>query len=181
MVGFEGMPFPQDVSSHPLPSLRAQTRNLLHGKEYTPTTLLILLFLLLTACHSHRQSTESLTLLQRRQQQLHYRDTLWQQLSLQLDGLTIEWPPEADNVPRSKGMRLTSKQGVMHLESQKKTERQTLIACTDTVSMANHSEQTAIVVSARDGESRKGKYLVVGLVIGLLGMVLLVYWKRKTY
>lgn len=84
-------------------------------------------------------------------------------------------------MPRCKGMRLTAKQGVMHLESQKKTERQTLVTCTDTVSMANHSEQAAIVVSARDGESRKGKYLVVGVVIGLLGMVILVYWKRKAY
>lgn len=142
--------------------------------------LLILLFTL-TACHSHRQSTESLTLLQRRQQQLYYRDTLWQQLSLQFDGLTLEWSPETDNMPRSKGMRLTARQGVMHLESQKKTERQTLVACTDTVSRANHSEQSATVVSARDGESRKGKYLVVGVVIGLLGMVILVYWKRKAY
>ena len=120
-------------------------------------------------------------MLQRRQQQLHYRDTLWQQLSLQLDGLTLEWPPEADNVPRCKGMRLTARQGVMHLESQKKTEKRTLVARTDTVSRANHSEQAATVVSARDGESRKGKYLVVGVVIGLLGMVLLVYWKRKAY
>ena len=151
--------------------------------ESMPSKMLFFIFILvvLSACRSLRQSTETLTLLQRRQQQLHYRDTLWQQLSLQLDGLTIEWPPEADNVPRSKGMRLTAKHGVMHLESQKKTERQTLVACTDTVSKANHSEQTAIVVSARDGESRKGKYLVVGLVIGLLGMVLLVYWKRKAY
>ena len=143
--------------------------------------LLLILLFTLTACHSHRQSTESLTMLQRRQQQLHYRDTLWQQLSLQLDGLTLEWPPEADNVPRPKGMRLTAQQGVMQLESQKKTERQALVACTDTVSMASHSEQAAIVVSARDGESRKGKYLAVGVVIGFLGMVLLVYWKRKAY
>ena len=141
----------------------------------------IFILVVLSACRSLRQSTETLTLLQRRQQQLHYRDTLWQQLSLQLDGLTLEWPPEADNVPCSKGVRLTARQGVMHLESQKKTERQTLVACTDTVSVANHSEQAATVVSARDGESRKGKYLVVGVVIGLLGMVLLVYWKRKTY
>lgn len=118
-------------------------------------------------------------MLQRRQQQLHYRDTLWQQLSLQLDGLTIEWPPEADNMPRSKGMRLTAKQGVMHLESQKKTEMQTLVACTDTVSMANHSEQSASFVSTRDGKGRKGKYLVATLVLGLLGMVLYVYWKKK--
>ena len=151
--------------------------------ESMPSKMLFFIFILvvLSACRSLRQSTETLTLLQRRQQQLHYRDTLWQQLSLQLDGLTLEWPPEADNVPCSKGVRLTARQGVMHLESQKKTERQTLVACTDTVSVANHSEQAATVVSARDGESRKGKYLVVGVVIGLLGMVLLVYWKRKTY
>ena len=172
MVGFE------DIDAKGMSSLRRYAGSL--GSMPLVAMLLILLFTL-TACHSHRQSTESLTLLQRRQQQLHYRDTLWQQLSLQLDGLTLEWPPEADNVPCCKGMRLTARQGVMHLESQKKTERQTLVACTDTVSMANHSEQTAIVVSARDGESRKGKYLVVGLVIGLLGMVLLVYWKRKAY
>ena len=170
MVGFE------DIDAKGMSSLRGHKGSL--GSMPLVAILLILLFTL-TACHSHRQSTESLTLLQRRQQQLHYRDTLWQQLSLQLDGLTLEWPPEADNVPRPKGMRLTAKHGVMHLESQKKTERQTLVACTDTVNIANHSEQSAIVVSARDGESRKGKYLVVGLVIGLLGMVLLVYWKRK--
>ena len=172
MVGFE------DIDAKGMSSLRGHAGCL--GSMPLVAMLLILLFKL-TACHSHRQSTESLTMLQRRQQQLHYRDTLWQQLTLQLDGLTIEWPPEADNVPRSQGMRLTAKQGVMHLESQKKTEMQTLVACTDTVSMANHSEQSAIVVSARDGESRKGKYLVVGVVIGLLGMVLLVYWKRKAY
>ena len=81
---------------------------------------------------------------------------------------------------RSKGMRLTAKQGVMHLESQKKTEMQALVACTDTVSMANHSEQSASFVSTCDGEGRKGKYLVVALVLGLLGMVLFVYWKKKT-
>ena len=172
MVDFE------DIDAKGMSSLRGHAGSL--GSMPLVALLLILLFTL-TACHSHRQSTETLTLLQRRQQQLHCRDTLWQQLSLQLDGLTLEWPPEADNVPCCKGMRLTAQQGVMHLESQKKTERQTLVACTDTVSKANHSEQTAIVVSARDGESRKGKYLVVGLVIGLLGMVLLVYWKRKAY
>lgn len=172
MVGFE------DIDAKGMSSLRGHAGSL--GSMPLVAMLLILLFTL-TACHSHRQSTETLTMLQRRQQQLHYRDTLWRQLSLQLDGLTIEWPPETDNVPRSEGMRLTAKHGVMHLESQKKTERQTLVACTDTVSMANHSEQTAIVVSTRDGESRKGKYLAVGLVIGLLGMVLLVYWKRKAY
>lgn len=172
MVGFE------DIDAKGMSSQRGHAGSL--GSMPLVAMLLILLFTL-TACHSHRQSTESLILLQRRQQQLHYRDTLWQQLSLQLDGLTLEWPPEADNGPRYRGMRLTAKQGVIHLESQKKTERQALVACTDTVSMANHSEQAATVVSARDGESRKGKYLVVGLVIGLLGMVLLVYWKRKAY
>ena len=143
--------------------------------------LLLILLFTLTACHSHRQSTETITMLQRRQQQLHYRDTLWQQLSLQLDGLTIEWPPDVDNRPRNKGVRLTAEHGVVHLQSQKKTEMQALVACTDTVSMANHSEQSAIFVSTRDGEGRKGKYLAVGVVIGLLGMVLLVYWKRKAY
>ena len=140
--------------------------------------LLILLFTL-TACHSHRQSTETITMLQQRQQQLHYRDTLWQQLSLQLDGLTIEWPPDVDNMSRNKGVRLTAEHGVVHLQSQKKTEMQTLVACTDTVSMANHSEQSASFVSTRDGEGRKGKYLVATLVLGLLGVVWFVYWKKK--
>lgn len=119
-------------------------------------------------------------MLQRRQQQLHYRDTLWQQLSLQLDGLTIEWPPDVENMPRNKGVRLTAEHGVVHLQSQKKTEMQTLVTCTDTVSMANHSEQSASFVSTREGEGRKGKYLVATLVLGLLGMVLYVYWKKKT-
>jgi len=171
-VGFDG------IDAKGRSSLRGHAGSL--GLMPFVAMLLILLFTL-TACHSHRQSTETITMLQRRQQQLHYRDTLWQQLSLQLDGLTIEWPPDVDNRSHNKGVRLTAEHGVVHLQSQKKTEMQTLVACTDTVSMANHSEQEAIVVSARDGKSRKGKYLAVGVVIGLLGMVLLVYWKRKAY
>ena len=171
MVGFE------DIDAKGMSSLRGHAGSL--GSMPLVAILLILLFTL-TACHSHRQSTESLTLLQRRQQQLHYRDTLWQQLSLQLDGLTIEWPPDVENMPRNKGVRLTAEHGVVHLQSQKKTEMQTLVACTDTVSMANHSEQSASFVSTRDGEERKGKYLVATLVLGLLGMVLFVYWKKKT-
>lgn len=138
--------------------------------------LLILLFTL-TACHSHRQSTESLTLLQRRQQQLHYRDTVWQQLSLQLDGLTLEWPERPENPSFIEGVRLTAAHGTMHLQ---KTELQTFEACRDTVRLAHLSEQSTAMPSTQERKGRKGGCWVVGLVFGLLGMVFFIIWKRKT-
>lgn len=52
---------------------------------------LLFLMLLITACHSHRQTVETIALSQRHQQQcLHVNDTMWQSLNLHLEGLSME-------------------------------------------------------------------------------------------
>ena len=171
MVGFE------DIDAKGMSSQRGHAGSL--GSMPLVAMLLILLFTL-TACHSHRQSTESLTLLQRRQSQLSYCDTVWQQLSLQLDGLTLEWPERPENPSFIEGVRLTAAHGTMHLQDQKKTELQTFEACRDTVRLAHLSEQSTAMPSTQERKGRKGGCWVVGLVLGLLGMVFFIIWKRKT-
>lgn len=59
--------------------------------------LLLLLLLSLTACRSHRQRVETLTVAQRQERQLTLSDTLWQQLSIRFDDLVVEWL--ADSLP----------------------------------------------------------------------------------
>lgn len=59
--------------------------------------LLLLLLLSLTACRSHRQSTETIAMAQRQERQLTFSDTLWQQLSIRFDDLVVEWL--ADSLP----------------------------------------------------------------------------------
>ena len=53
--------------------------------------LLLLLLLPLTACRSHRQRVETLTVAQRQERQLTLSDTLWQQLSIRFDDLVVDW------------------------------------------------------------------------------------------
>ena len=57
--------------------------------------MLLMLLLPLTACRSHRQSTETLAIKQRHERRLLYRDTLWSQLNLHLENLTLEWPTDS--------------------------------------------------------------------------------------
>lgn len=135
----------------------------------------------LTACHSYRQATEVCALSQRRQSQLSYCDTVWQQLSLQLDGLTLEWPERPENPSFIEGVRLTAAHGTMHLQDQKKTELQTFEACRDTVRLTHLSEQSTAMPSTQERKERKGGCWVVGLALGLLGMVFFIIWKRKTF
>ena len=53
--------------------------------------LLLMLLFPLTACRSHRQRVETLTVAQRQERQLTLSDTLWQQLSICFDDLVVEW------------------------------------------------------------------------------------------
>ena len=59
--------------------------------------ILLLLLFPLTACRSHRQRVETLTVAQRQERQLTLSDTLWQQLSIRFDDLVVEWL--ADSLP----------------------------------------------------------------------------------
>ena len=103
--------------------------------------LLILLFTL-TACHSHRQSTETITMAQRRQQQLHYRDTLWSQLSLHLEHLTLEWPTDSMVVPPKTHLRLKADKAEVSVRQQTMTELQARERQEDTarVERENHED-----------------------------------------
>lgn len=105
--------------------LDAKDRSSLRGHAEMPlVALLLILLFTLTACHSHRQSTETITMAQRRQQQLHYRDTLWSQLSLHLEHLTLEWTSDSMVVPAKTHLRLKADKAEVSMRQQTKTEVQ---------------------------------------------------------
>ena len=180
---FEGLPFPRAVHSHPLPSLRAQTRNLLHSKENTPATSMLsklvslLLLFLLTACHSHRQSTDTIPMAQRRQQQLHYRDTLWSQLSLHLEHLTLEWTTDSMVVPPKPHLRLKADKAEVSLRQQTKTELQVRERQEDTarVERENHED------TEPTPRERAGPYgwLWLLLVLGIAFVAGAIMYRRR--
>ena len=133
MTGFEGF------DAKGMSSLQGHAGSL--GSMPFVAMLLILLFTL-TACHSHRQSTETITMAQRRQQQLHYRDTLWSQLSLHLEHLTLEWPTDSMVVPPKTHLRLKADKAEVSVRQQAKTELQVRERQEDTarVERENHED-----------------------------------------
>lgn len=74
---------------------RSSQRRHVGGMGSMHLVAMLLMLLIFTACRSHRQSTETLVIKQRQEQQLLYRDTLWSQLNLHLENLTWEWPTDS--------------------------------------------------------------------------------------
>ena len=128
-------------------------------------SLAMLLLLLLTTCHSHRQSTETLVMAQRHEQQIRYRDTLWSQLSLHLEHLTLEWPTDSIVVPTKVHLRLKADKAEVSMRQQAKTEVQVTERQEDTVRVdREHLEDVEPMPGGRAGPRRWWWLL---LVLGL--------------
>lgn len=67
---------------------------------------------------------ETITMAQRRLQQLHYRDTFWSQLSLHLEHLTLEWTTDSMVVPAKTHLRFKADKAEVSMRQQTKTEIQ---------------------------------------------------------
>lgn len=86
------MPSREGIASEDMSSQRRHVR----GLESMPLVAMFLMLLLpLTACRSHRQHVETFAMKQRKEQRLHYRDTIWSQLCFHLENLTLEWPTDS--------------------------------------------------------------------------------------
>ena len=109
----------------------------------------MLLILLLSACHGRRKTLETINLSQRYGVQMQYYDTLWQTLSLSLDGLTVEW--QADSM-RGVFVRAQADYAELGTQRRKHTEvhtevrhRDTLASCQESVEPASPSGATSRV------------------------------------
>ena len=84
----------QNLESIAAEGMSFQRRHV-RGMGSMPLVAMLLMLLVFTACRSHRQHAETFAMRQRQEQQLFYRDTLWSQLSLYLENLTLEWPTDS--------------------------------------------------------------------------------------
>ena len=111
--------------------------------------ILLLLLFPLTACRSHRQRVETLTVAQRQERQLTLSDTLWQQLSIRFDDLVVEWladslPAEGSPPPK---VRLKAARAEVSHEERSSATLAALVQHYDTVSQQQEEASVAEMVA----------------------------------
>ena len=127
----------------------------------------MLLLLTFTACRSHRQHAETFAMRQRQEQQLLYRDTIWSQLSLYLENLTLEWPTDSVVGKPQTFFRLKADRAKASLRRQTKSEVQVMERKEDSMRVDRQSKEvTEPVLQVRSGRQRwRWMLLVLGLAL----------------
>ena len=166
MAGFEGMSSPRRHAG---------------GLGSMPSKLLLFIIILvvLSACRSQRQSTETIAMAQRRQQQLLYRDTLWSQLSLLLENLTMEWLTDSLTVPPKTCFRLKADKAEASLRQQAQTEVQVTEIQEDTIKVDRlRTEATEPFIQEPSSHPTwRWRLLALGSIL-ITGTLLILYKKH---
>ena len=116
----------------------------------------MLLLLTITACRSHRQRVETLTVAQRQERQLTLSDTLWQQLSICFDDLVVEWladslPVEGSPQPK---VRLKAARAEVSHEERSSATLAARVQHSDTVSQQQEEASVAGMVAVESQACR---------------------------
>ena len=141
--------------------------------------LFIIILVVLSACRSQRQCTETIAMAQRRQQQLLYRDTLWSQLSLHLENLTMEWLTDSLTVPPKTCFRLKADKAEASLRQQAQTEVQVTEQQEDTIKVDRlRTEATEPFIQEHSPHpTLRWKLLALGSIL-ITGTILILYKKH---
>ena len=145
---------------------RSSQRRHLGGMGSMPLVVMLLMLLTFTACHSHRQSTETLVIKQRQEQKLLYRDTLWSQLSLYLENLTWEWPTDSVVGKPQTFFRLKADKAEANFRQQSQSEMQVMEREEDSMRVDRQSR----VVNEPSQQVRTGRQRWRWMLL-LLGLV----------
>ena len=129
---------------------------------------MLLMLLVFTACRSHRQHAETFAMRQRQEQQLFYRDTLWSQLSLYLENLTLEWPTDSLIEKPQTFFRLKADKAEANFRQQTHSEMQVRERWEDTIGVDRESR----VVTEPSQQVRSGWQKWRWLLL-LLGVVII--------
>ena len=146
---------------------RSSWRRHVGGLGSMPLVVMLLMLLTFTACHSHRQSTETLVIKQRQEQQLLYRDTLWSQLSIYLENLTLEWPTDSVVGKPQTFFRLKADKAEASFKQQSQSEVQVMEKEEDTIGVDRESRVvTEPSQRVRSGRQRwRWLLLILGVII----------------
>ena len=146
---------------------RSSQRRHVRGMGSMHLVVMLLMLLTFTACHSHRQSTETLVIKQRQEQQLLYRDTLWSQLSIYLENLTLEWPTDSVVGKPQTYFRLKADKAEANFMQQSQSEMQVMEKEEDTIGVDRESRVvTEPSQRVRSGRQRwRWLLLILGVII----------------
>ena len=132
------------------------------GSMPSKAMVFLLLLVLLSSCHGKRKALETINLSQRQRQELQYHDTVWQTLSLRLDGLTVEW--QADSASgMSTIVRAQAEHAELGTQRQMHTEVHAEVQRRDTI--ATHQETVEPVPPSRATRSAWYAWLLLILLV----------------
>ena len=141
--------------------------------------ILLVFFLTLSACRSHRQRIETIALSQRQSQQMLYHDTLWQSLSLQLEGVTMEWHPDSISPTPGTIVRATAERVELSTQRQARTEVQTMTQQHDTLTTNSQWVEETPSYDRAYVARRVWGLVLLAMVIAAFGFYLLYrMWNR---
>ena len=153
---------------------RSSWRRHVRGLCSMPLVVMLLMLLTFTACHSHRQSTETLVIKQRQEQQLLYRDTLWSQFSLYLENLTWEWPTDSVVGKPQTFFRLKAEKAEADFRQQSQSEMQVMERKEDTIGVDRESR----VVNEPSQQVRSVRQRWMLLLLGLIFIAGAIVYKK---
>lgn len=160
-----------DVSpTRPVPA-STQKRNLVNFE------VMIIILVLVSACHGKRKAVETISMSQHQRQEILYHDTLWQQLRISLDGITMEWRVDSSMGKQGTLMRIQAEHAELGAQSQAHTELKAEAHHTDT--MVAHQE--TIETKSRESASVEawsvwGRVVMLVLVIAVAGYL---WWRKR--
>lgn len=105
---------------------------------------------------------------QRKEQRLHYRDTIWSQLCFHLENLTLEWPTDSVVGKPKNFFRLKADKAEANFRQQTKSEVQVMERWEDTIGVDRESR----VVTEPSQQVRSGWQKWRWLLL-LLGVVII--------
>lgn len=155
---------------------RSSQREHVRGLESMLLVAMLLLFLSFTACRSHRQHAEIFAMKQRQEQQIFYRDTLWSQLSLYLENLTLEWPTDSVVGKPQTFFRLKADKAEASFKQQSQSEMQVMERKEDTIGVDRESR----VVNEPSQQVRTGRqrWRWMLLLLGLIFIAGAIVYKK---
>lgn len=136
----------------------------------------LLLLVLLSACHGKRKAVETISMSHHQRQEVLYHDTLWQQLNISLDGITMEWRVDSAMGKQGSLMRIQAEHAELGTQRQSHVELKVEAHHADTVS--THLK----VVETNPRESAAGAWKVWGIVVILLLVIAVVaylWWRKR--
>ena len=142
--------------------------------------VMMIILVLVSACHGKRKAIETISMSQHQRQEVLYHDTLWQQLRISLDGMTMEWRVDSTMGKQGPLMRLQAEHVELGAQTQAHTELKAEVHHDDTLATHQETVETQLGESASAKAWRVwGRVVMLLVVLAVSGYLGWCFWKGK--